>query len=75
MLFVDNSVIQFCQFSLIPTLGCSNKVTCNTLQLINILAATFRAYFQLRLSILIAAIHTAITIVIHRAITDIVLIH
>ena len=74
MLFVDNAVIQLCQFCLVPTLGSTNQITSNTLQAIDVLATALWTYAQLLLCILIAAGHTAVAVVVYRAVADVVLI-
>ena len=60
---------------MIPTVGGSYEVTGNALQLINMLATALRTYFQVWISILISAVHATVTIVVHRTITHIQLVH
>ena len=75
ILFVDDSVIELCQFCLVPTLGCTYEVTRNTLKLINAIATTLGANVQLLLCILISAVHTAVAVVVYRAVADVILVH
>ena len=75
MLFVDDTVIQLSQFCFVPTLGSTHEVTSDTLKFIDAVATTLGAHVQLLLCILVAAIHTTVAVVVHRALTDIVLIH
>ena len=75
MLFVDNAVIQLCQFCLVPTLGSTYEVTCDALKFVYALVTALGTYRQLGLGILVAAVHTAVAVVIYRAVADIVLVH
>ena len=75
MLFVDDTVIKFCQFCLVPTLSSTYKVTRDALQFVDTLAATLGTYGQFGLGILVTAVHTAVAIVIHRAVAYVVLVH
>ena len=75
ILFVDNSVIQFSQFSLVPTFSCSHQITSDALQTVNVLACTSWAGFQIFACILVTTVHATIAIVIYRTITNIVLVH
>ena len=67
MLFVDDTVIKFCQFCLIPALGSTYEVTCDALKFVDTIVTALGAYLQLGLSILIAAVHTAIAVVVAAA--------
>ena len=71
---MDNSVIQLCQFRAVPTLGCTYEVTSDTLQAVNLCRLASWTLLQLLLGILIAAIHTAVAVVVHRAVADVVLV-
>jgi hypothetical protein len=75
ILFVHNSVIQFSKFSAIPPISRSHKITRNALQPVNIGTSAVGALLQVRLGILVAAIHTAIAIVVDRAIANVIFIH
>ena len=75
MLFVDDAVIELGQFSFVPALGGTYKITGDALQFIYVVASTLGTNGQFLLGILVAAIHTAVAIVIYRAVTDIVLVH
>src|SRR3712207_9054042 len=50
-------------------------LTGNTLQLINVMAATLRASFHFGVRILIATFHATVAIMIHRTIAQVILIH
>src|SRR3712207_6944694 len=49
-------------------------LTGNTLQLINVMAATLRASFHFGVRILIATFHATVAIMIHRTIAQVILI-
>jgi hypothetical protein len=46
VLLMYYAVVKLRQLCLVPTVGCSNEVTCNALQLVKVLAATLRALFK-----------------------------
>ena len=75
ILLVNHTVIQFGQFCLVPTVGCTDKISGDTLQFVDIRRITLRTFVKAVLCILIAAVHTTVAVVVYRAIADIVLIH
>ena len=70
-----HTVVQLCQLGLVPAVGGTNEVTCDALEAVYVVAAAAGALVHYLLGILIAAIHAAVACVVHRAITDVELVH
>ena len=51
-----HTVVELGQLSLVPTVGCTHQITCDTLQAVYIVAAAFRTGIHILLGILITAV-------------------
>ena len=72
---MNNSVFKLRQFSLIPPVCSTNKVTCDSLQLVYVFTTTMRAFLEVLGCILVSTIHAPVSVMIYRAITNIIPIH
>lgn len=72
---MHHAVMKLCKLSAVPSLGSTYKVACDALESVDISAATLRTFSQAFSSILISAMHTAVAVVVHRSVADVVLIH
>ena len=70
-----HSVSQFGELATVPTVGGSYKVASYALQFVDVVAVAFWALMQVFGSILIAAVHAAVAVVVHRAVANVVLVH
>ena len=70
-----HTVIQFCELARVPTVRCSHEIARDALQLVDIRRATLRAMGQIIVGILVATIHTTVTVVVHRAVAHVKLVH
>lgn len=71
---MDNAVVQFRQLRLVPAVGSSYQIAGDALQLVDVLASAYRASLQIVGCILISAVHTAVAVVVHRTVADVVFI-
>ena len=69
------AVVEFCKLSVVPTVGGTYEVTCDTLQTVDISASTLRTFVKMSCCILISAVHATVAVVVYRAIAHIVFIH
>ena len=72
---MNDSVIQFREFGIVPTIGSTYQITGDALQLIDVLASALRTSFQVRSRVLIAAFEATIAVMVYRTVSDVVLIH
>ena len=64
-LFVNDAVTEFCELSTVPTACCTHKVACDSLELIDILAAAVRTLLEACLCVLESAVHATVAVVVH----------
>ena len=64
-LFVYHAVVELGELCLVPTVGCSNKVSCNALQLVKMLATALGALVKLFCRVLEAAVEATVAVVVH----------
>ena len=74
-LLVDDAVIELGQFRAIPTLGGTYKVARDALQLVYMGTTTLGTSGEFLVCIFVSTLHATIAIVIHRAVTNVVLVH
>lgn len=74
-LFVDNTVVELCELGTVPAVGCTDKVARDSLQTVDVGASALGTNREVLDGILMSAIHTTVSIVVDRAVADIVLIH
>ena len=75
MVDVRHTVVELSQFSTVPAIRGSHKIPRDALQLVNVGRTALRTLLQMIVGILVAAVHTAVTVMIHRAIAHVELIH
>ena len=64
-LFVHHAVAELSELSAVPSAGRSHEVSCDSLQLVNLLASAVRALLHVLLGILISTVHAAVAVVVH----------
>ena len=74
-LFVDDAVVQLCQFAGVPAVGGAYEVTGDTLEGVDVVAVAVRALGEILISILEAAVQAAVAVVVHGAVANVVLVH
>ena len=74
-LFVYYTVAEFGKLAAVPAVGGTNQITSDALQLVDVGAVALRALVQIFGCVLVSAVHAAVAVVVHRAVTDIVLVH
>lgn len=74
-LIMNDPVVQLCQLGIVPAVGCPHQVAGDALQLVDMLAAALRAFFQVWGGVFVAALQTAVTVVVYRTVADVVLVH
>ena len=62
---VGDAVVQLSQLTTVPTVGGSNKIAGDALQFVDVRTSALRTNFQIGLSIFVAAVHTAVAVVVH----------
>ena len=72
---MNYTIVQLCQFRLVPAISRTNQIARDALQPIYILTATLGAGGQMLIRILKATVHATIAVVVDRSITDVILIH
>ncbi len=72
---MNYTVVKFGKLGVIPAVGGADKVAGDALQAVDRLAVTAGAFMKFGRSVLIAAIHAAVAVVVHGAIAYVVLIH
>ena len=74
-LFVNYTVTELSELAAVPSVGSTDEVACDALELIDLLAAAVRTLLHIMLGILISAVETTVAVVVHRAVSDIILVH
>ncbi len=69
------TVVELGKLATVPTVGSTYQVTGDALQLVDVVAAALRTNLQVGISILVAAVQTAVAVVVYRAVAHVVLIH
>ena len=75
VLLVHYTIFKFCELGIVPSVGRAYEIARDTLYVVDIVAVTLGTLGEIFLSILVAAIHATVTVVIDRAIADVILIH
>ena len=65
ILFVNYTVAELSKLAAVPSVGSTNEVAGDTLELIDLLAATVWTLLHIVLGILISAVEAAVTVVVH----------
>ena len=58
-----------------PAVGGADEVSGDTLDIVNVMAVTLGTLGEILLCVLVSAIHATVTVVVYRAVTDVILIH
>ena len=72
---MNDPVVQLCQLGIVPAVGCPHQVAGDALQLVDMLAAALRAFFQVWGGVFVTALQTAVTVVVYRTVADVVSVH
>ena len=70
-----NTVVELCQLATVPAVGGTYQVAGDALKLVDVVAAALRTYLQVGIGILVAAVQTAVAVVVHGTIAHVVLVH
>ena len=70
-----HAVVQLRELTVIPAVGGSHQVAGDALQAVDILTPAARTLLHIRVGILVAAVHTTVAIVVHRAVAHIEAVH
>lgn len=60
-----HTVLELGELSAVPTAGCADEVTCDSLELVDVLASAMRAFLESLLRILESAVHASVAVVVH----------
>lgn len=72
---MHDTVLKFGKLGIVPTVSCADKIACDALKAVDIVAVAVRTLFKVFLRILISAVHTTVAVVVHGAVADVVLVH
>ena len=64
-LFVDHPVFELCKLSAVPAACSTDKISGDSLELVNVLATAVRAFLHTHLCIFKATVHTAVAVVVY----------
>ena len=59
------TVVKLSQLATVPAVGSTYEVTGDALQLVDVVASALRTNFQVGVSILVAAVETAVAVVVY----------
>ena len=62
---MNNPIIQFRQLRIVPAVGGAYQVAGDALELIQVLAAAFGAFFQMGVGIFVAAIQATVAVMVY----------
>ena len=74
-LFVDDAVLEFGQFRAVPPVSGAHEVAGDSLQPVYPVAVAFRAFLKVFVGIFEAAVHAAVPVVVHGAVSHVVFVH
>ena len=72
---VDDAVLELGEFAAVPAVGGADEVTRDALQTVDIMAVAVGALVEIFGSVLVAAVHAAVAVVVDRAVAHVVLVH
>ena len=72
---MDDAVLELGEFAAVPAVGGADKVAGDALQAVDVVAVAVGAFLESVGGILVAAIHAAVAVVVHRAVAHVVLVH
>lgn len=65
---MHDTVVEFGEFGVVPAFGGADKISCDTLQAVDVVASASGTCIQTVGCVLITAVHTAVAVMIHRAV-------
>ena len=65
-------VVELCQLAGVPAVGSANEVACDALQTVDVMAAAHRTGVEVRVGVLVSAVHAAVAVVVHAAVAQVV---
>ena len=74
-LFVYYSVVEFGELSAVPTTCRTDKVTCDSLELVYVCSSAVRTFLKTLLGVFKTAVHASVAVVVYGAVSDVVLVH
>ena len=74
-LFVYHAVAELGELSAVPAACGSHEVTCDALELVDVLSSAVRTFLKTLVCILETAVHAAVAVVVHRAVADVISVH
>ena len=74
-LFVDDAVLEFGQFRAVPPVSGAHEVAGDSLQPVYPVVVAFRAFLKVFVGIFEAAVHAAVPVVVHGAVSHVVFVH
>ena len=72
---MDDAVLEFSKFTAIPAVGSADEVTCDALQAVDVVTMALGTLVEVFGCILVAAIHTAVAVMVHRTVAHVVFVH
>ena len=69
------AIFEFGELGIVPAVGGADEIAGDTLDVVDMMAVTHGTLCQAGLSILISAVHAAVTVMVDRAVTDVVFVH
>ena len=64
VLFVYHAVAELCKLTAVPTACSTNKVTCDSLELVNVVASAVWTFHKSFLGVLETAVHTSVSVMV-----------
>ena len=72
---MDDAVLEFCQLRTVPSVCRADKIAGDSLEPVDSVAVALRAFFKVLVGILEAAVHAAVPVVVHGAVSHVVFVH
>ena len=72
---MGNTVVELCQLATVPAVGGTYQVTGDALKLVDVVAAALWTNLQVGIGILVAAVETAVAVVVHGTVAHVILVH
>ena len=75
LLVMNDAVVELGKFATVPAIGGADEIASDALQAVDVVAVAFGALGEVVGGILVAAIHTAVSVMVYRAISHVVAVH
>ena len=72
---MDNTVVQLRELGIVPSSCGANEIACDSLELVDVPAVAVRTFLKVFIGILVAAVHTAVSVVVYGTVAYIVSVH